>query len=141
MPEFKPGTAGSHDTTTAHFATQVTGNVTGEPIEVNQPVELRPDGRLYKASGTGIFVGLMLALFTGGEAGFGPVLLVGLLLGVLIGTLTTAIGYALSQGKRDFNSMRQTVATSYEVMSEHNVAARARELLAGRPEERAAQFE
>lgn len=58
MPEFKPGTAGSHDTTTAHFATQVTGNVTGEPIEVNQPVELRPDGRLYKASGTGIFVGV-----------------------------------------------------------------------------------
>lgn len=91
--------------------------------------------------GTGIFVGLMLALFTGGEVGFAPVLLVGLLLGVLIGTVTTAIGYALSQGKRDFNSMRQTVATRYEVMSEHNVAARARELLATRPQDRAAQFE
>ncbi len=91
--------------------------------------------------GTGIFVGLMLALFTGGEAGFAPVLLVGLLLGVLIGTVTTAIGYALSQGKRDFNSMRQTVATSYEVMSEHKVAAQARELLATRPQDRAAQFE
>ena len=91
--------------------------------------------------GTGIFVGLMLMLFTGGQAGFLPVLLVGLLLGVLIGTLTTAIGYSLSQGKRDFNSMRQTVATSYEVLSEHKVAARARELLATRPQERAAQFD
>lgn len=56
--EFKPGTAGNHDTTTAHFATQVTGSLTGEPIEVNQPVELRPDGRLYKASGQGVFIGV-----------------------------------------------------------------------------------
>ncbi|MGO1383503.1 MAG: general stress protein [Arachnia sp.] len=91
--------------------------------------------------GTGLFVGLMLYFFTGAEAGLGPVVLVGLLLGVLIGTTTTAIGYALSQGKRDFNSMRQIVATSYEVMTEHNVAARARELLASRPQDRAAQFE
>ncbi len=83
----------------------------------------------------------MLVLFTGGQAGVAPVLLVGLLLGVLIGTVTTAIGYALSQGKRDFNSMRQTVATSYEVLSEHKVAAKARELLATRPQDRAAQFE
>lgn len=58
MPEFKPGGAGSHDTTTAHFATQVTGSLTGEPVEVNQPVELRPDGRLYKASGQGVFIGV-----------------------------------------------------------------------------------
>ncbi len=91
--------------------------------------------------GTGIFVGLMLMLFTGGQGAFLPILLVGLVLGVLIGTLTTAIGYALSQGKRDFNSMRQTVATSYEVLSEHKVAVQARELLATRPQDRAAQFE
>lgn len=58
MPEFKPGAAGSHDTTTAHFATQVTGCVTGEPIDVNTPLELRADGRLYKASGQGTFVGV-----------------------------------------------------------------------------------
>lgn len=90
--------------------------------------------------GTGLFVGLMLFLFTGPEAG-AVVLFVGLVLGVLIGVGTSALGYALSHGKRDFNSIRQTVATSYEVMSEHNVAAQARELLASRPEERAAQFE
>ncbi len=91
--------------------------------------------------GTGLFVGLMLYFFTGAEAGIGAVMLVGLLLGVLIGTSTTAIGYAMTQGKRDFNSMRQIVATSYAVMSEHKVAAQARELLATRPQDRAAQFE
>ena len=37
--EFKPGTAGSHDTTTAHFATQVTEAKNGEPIDVNQPLD------------------------------------------------------------------------------------------------------
>lgn len=91
--------------------------------------------------GTGVFLAVMLYLFTGPEAGFLSVLVVGLALGVLIGILTTSIGYALSQGKRDFNSIRQTVATGYEVMSEHKVAARARELLATRPGARAAQFE
>lgn len=91
--------------------------------------------------GTGLFVGLMLYFFTGPGAGLAVVMLVGLLLGVIIGISTSAIGYAMTQGKRDFNSMRQTVATSYAVMSEHNVAARAREMLASRPQERAAQFE
>ncbi|GGL15812.1 hypothetical protein [Deinococcus radiotolerans] len=58
MAEFKPGTAGGHDTTTSHFATQHTGSVAGELIDVNQPVELRADGRLYKASGAGTFLGV-----------------------------------------------------------------------------------
>jgi hypothetical protein len=35
----------------------------------------------------------------------------------------------------------QTVATKYEVLCEHKVAARAREMLQGRPEARAAAFE
>ena len=91
--------------------------------------------------GTGIFVGLMLFLFTGPEVNLGVLILVGLLLGVIIGMSTSAIGYAMTQGKRYVNSMRQIVATSYEVMSEHNVAVRARELLATRPQDRAAQFE
>jgi hypothetical protein len=56
--EFKPGMAGSHDTTTAHFATQITETVTGEPIDVNQPIEGRSDGRLFRAAGTGTFVGV-----------------------------------------------------------------------------------
>lgn len=56
--EFKPGTQGGHDTTTAHFATQLTGSNIGEPIDVNQPAELRADGRLYRASGQGVFLGV-----------------------------------------------------------------------------------
>lgn len=58
MAEFKPGTAGSHDTSTSHFVTQLTGSVTGEAVDVNQPLELRSNGRLYKASGTGVFLGV-----------------------------------------------------------------------------------
>lgn len=58
MPEFKPGTQGGHDTTTAHFATQITGALAGEALDVNQPLELRADGRLYRAAGTGVFVGV-----------------------------------------------------------------------------------
>ncbi|WP_027480535.1 hypothetical protein [Deinococcus pimensis] len=58
MPEFKPGMAGGHDTTTAHFATQHTGSKTGEPIDVNQPMELRANGKLYRASGQGRFIGV-----------------------------------------------------------------------------------
>lgn len=58
MPEFKPGAAGSHDTSTSHFATQITGLVNGEPFDVNQPLEVRSDGRLYRTSGAGVFMGV-----------------------------------------------------------------------------------
>lgn len=57
MAEFKPGTAGNGDTSTTHFATQLTGHNVREAVDVNQPLELRADG-LYKASGTGTFVGI-----------------------------------------------------------------------------------
>lgn len=56
--EFKPGKAGSHDTNTAHFASQITGAKNGEPLDVNQPLNLRPDGKLWKSSATGTFVGV-----------------------------------------------------------------------------------
>lgn len=58
--EFKPGTAGNTDTSTGHFATQLTGNTTGEAIDVNQPVEVRSDGRLFKTAGasSGTFLGV-----------------------------------------------------------------------------------
>ena len=52
-----------------------------------------------------------------------------------------AAGYAMSLGKRDFTSVTQTVATKYEVLCEHKVAARAREMLQQMPGARAAAFE
>ena len=52
-----------------------------------------------------------------------------------------AAGYAMTRGKRDFTSVTQTVATKYEVLCEHKVAAQAREMLHQLPGARAAAFE
>lgn len=88
---------------------------------------------------TGLLVGLMLVLFVGN--GNWAMLWVGLAMGIVFGVLFRALAYTLSGGKRDFNSARQTVATSYEILAEHRVAQEARDLLARRPGARAAQFE
>ena len=61
--------------------------------------------------------------------------------GIVLGIVVNAIGYAMSQGRRDFMSVTQTVATKYEVLCEHKVAAQARELLLQLPGARAAAFE
>ena len=68
-------------------------------------------------------------------------LLTALLIGIVLGIVVNAIGYAMSQGRRDFMSVTQTVATKYEVLCEHKVAAQARELLLQLPGARAAAFE
>lgn len=91
--------------------------------------------------GTGMLVGVMMALFLGEAGTFTAMLLMGLFLGVVLGILTAVAGYALSQGKRDFNSMRQTVATTHEVLCEHKVAQQARDKLADKPGERARMFQ
>lgn len=88
---------------------------------------------------TGMLVGLMLMLFVG-DGDF-TMLYVGLAMGVAFGVLARMLGHALSRGKRDFNSARITVATRYEVLAEHKVAQRARDMLAERPGARAALFE
>ncbi len=64
-----------------------------------------------------------------------------LLIGIVIGVAFSAIGYAASRGKRDFNSISQTVAARYELLCEHKVAGQARELLATMPGARAAAFD
>lgn len=62
-------------------------------------------------------------------------------IGILIGVAFAAIAYAAARGKRDFNSISQTIAARYEVLCEHKVAAQARELLATMPGARAAAFD
>ena len=70
-----------------------------------------------------------------------PLLLVSLAIGIALGIGFNAAAYAMSRGKRDFTSITQTVATKYEVLCEHKVAAQAREMLQRRPGARAAAFE
>ena len=43
------------------------------------------------------------------------------------------LGYAMTRGQRDFQSVTAVVATRYEVLVEHKVAGQARELLAKLP--------
>jgi len=90
---------------------------------------------------TGLLVALVLLLFTSTSGRFLPLLLGALGIGILLGVIFAALGYAMSRGRRDFTSISQTVATKYEVLCEHKVAAQAREMLRQLPGSRAAQFE
>lgn len=89
---------------------------------------------------TGLLVGLVMLIFTR-PASVVVLLLTCLAMGIAIGLAFAAVGYAMTKGKRDFTSVTQTVATKYEVLCEHKVAAQAREMLQQRPGARAAAFE
>ncbi|HYI57274.1 MAG TPA: general stress protein [Microlunatus sp.] len=89
---------------------------------------------------TGLLVGLVMLIFTR-PASVLVLLLSCLALGIAIGIAFAAAGYLMSRGKRDFTSVTQTVATKYEVLCEHKVAAQAREMLLQAPGARASAFE
>lgn len=89
---------------------------------------------------TGLLVGIIMLLFTR-PASVLVLILSCLALGIAIGIAFAAAGYALTRGKRDFTSVTQTVATKYEVLCEHKVAAQAREMLQQLPGARDAAFE
>jgi hypothetical protein len=78
----------------------------------------------------GMFVGIAFALFSKNvQLGF---VIATPLLGGLFGLAWSQLGFtAATRGHtRDFSSLSQVIATSYEVLVEHTLAARARELLA-----------
>lgn len=82
----------------------------------------------------GLFVGIAFSLFSDrNQVGF---LLSTPLLGAVFGLVWSQIGYsaATGRGTRDFASVNQIVATKYEVLVEHQHAARAHELLALMPQ-------
>lgn len=81
----------------------------------------------------GLFVGIAFALFSKqGQLGF---LITTPLLGAVFMLVWSQLGFtaATRGGTRDFASVSQVVATKYEVLVEHHVAERARELLAAMP--------
>ncbi len=90
---------------------------------------------------TGLLVALVLLIFLPPGASFLALLFTALGIGIVLGIAFSALGYALSRGRRDFTSITQTVATKYEVLCEHKVAAQAREMLLNLPGARAAAFE
>jgi len=81
----------------------------------------------------GLFVGLAFALFgQGNRLGF---IITTVIFGAIFGLVWSQIGFAAVTrgGARDFSSVSQVVATKYEVLVEHRLAERARELLAAMP--------
>ena len=78
----------------------------------------------------GLFVGLLLGIFSTTGAGWVVSLLLGLVIGLVFGAVFAAIGYAATQGRRDFTSTSQVVAGRYDVMCAPAHAEAARALLA-----------
>jgi hypothetical protein len=79
----------------------------------------------------GLFVGLIFSFFV--DENVVAMILSTVVLGAVFGVVWALLGYALTRGQRDFSSVTQVVATRYEVLVEHKVAAQARELLAKLP--------
>ena len=78
----------------------------------------------------GLFVGLLLGIFaTDGSDWIGSVIS-GLLIGLVFGALFGAMGYAATQGRRDFTSTSRITASRYDVMCEPSRAEEARAALA-----------
>ena len=94
-------------------------------------------GGLLSGAWLGLFVGLVLSLFDNNNT---LVTIVStLLFGAVFGLVWALIGYAATRGQRDFSSVSQIVATRYEVLVEHKLAAQGRELLAQLPGHTASQ--
>jgi len=79
----------------------------------------------------GLFVGILFSFF-GTKNAFAEIVST-MLLGLVFGIVWSLVGFAMQRGQRDFSSVTQVVATKYEVLVEHKVAAQARELLAKLP--------
>jgi hypothetical protein len=79
----------------------------------------------------GLFIGIVLSLFSN-DAWLGIVVST-MLFGAVFGLIWALVGFGATRGQRDFSSVTQVVATKYEVLVEHKVAAQAREMLAQLP--------
>ena len=77
----------------------------------------------------GLLFGLLFGLFFEGQDFLG-VVLYGVVLGAIFGSVLAAFGQAAQRGRRDFASIRSMQAASYEVQVTHEHSARAKQLLA-----------
>ncbi len=85
-------------------------------------------GGLASGAWIGLFVGLLLGLFT--DEGWGQIILLSLLWGAVFMLILALVGYAATGGRRDFTSQSVTIASHYEIFCQHQHADQARELLA-----------
>ncbi len=94
---------------------------------------------LQNGLSTGIMVALLLWILQPG-VNLLQLFVVGLSMGLVVGVGVAMLGNAVSRGRRDFNSVSQTVATKYEILAEHKVVQQARDLVVSMPGARAAMF-
>ena len=78
----------------------------------------------------GLFVGLLLGIFSSNGTAWIGTVLVGLAIGLAFGAIFAALGYAATRGRRDFTSTSQIVASRYDVMCAPAHAEEARAMLA-----------
>ncbi|WP_139122969.1 general stress protein, partial [Cellulosimicrobium cellulans] len=78
----------------------------------------------------GLFVGLLLFMFSE-QGGY---VLTGLGIGAGFGLLFSVLSYALTQGRRDFTSQSQIVASAYAILCAPERAGEARQLLSRMPD-------
>jgi hypothetical protein len=96
-------------------------------------------GGLLSGVWIGLFFGLIFLLVSDSKTSPLAALLPPLLIGALMGLIWALVGYAATRGQRDFSSVSRIVATRYEVLVEHKLAAQGRELLAQLPGHTASQ--
>ncbi|AKV58630.1 MULTISPECIES: general stress protein [Corynebacterium] len=77
----------------------------------------------------GVFIGLILSLFTQTGTGW-AIILWSLLIGAIFGLVFAAIAYAFTGGKRDFSSATTIVAGHYDVLCDPDAATQARDMIA-----------
>jgi hypothetical protein len=77
----------------------------------------------------GLFVGLLLGVFSQQTMSFAPIL-VGLAAGVVFGIIFASVGYATTRSGREIASASQLVAGRYDVLAQPRNAEKARDLLA-----------
>jgi hypothetical protein len=88
-------------------------------------------GGLASGVWMGLFIGVIFTLFTDENAL--TTIISTVLFGAAFFVIWALLGYAMTRGQRDFQSVTSVVATRYEVLVEHKVAAQARELLTKLP--------
>lgn len=76
----------------------------------------------------GLFVGLLLGLFTDDD--WGRVIVFSVIWGAMFMMIFGLVGYAFSGGRRDFTSRSVTIAGTYEIYCQHQHAEEARNHLA-----------
>lgn len=76
----------------------------------------------------GLFVGLLLSLFT--EEGWGRIIVSSVVFGAVFMLAFGLVGYAFTGGRRDFTSRSVTIAGTYEIYCQHQLAEEARNHLA-----------